>query len=99
MLFSIVTYDAPGSEAKRQELRDVHLTHFLAQKEKVALSGHCLNADGTSAGSLIVFHAESLAEAKAFIEADPFYPAGVWRDVTISVFNAKIVNPALLNQE
>ncbi|MEM7568949.1 MAG: YciI family protein [Pseudomonadota bacterium] len=95
MLFAIFTQDAPGSEDARKTHHDAHIAHFKAHKEQIALAGPLSEESGASAGSLVVFSADTLADAKAFIEADPFHPAGVWSDIRITALKASIHNADL----
>lgn len=96
MLFAIVTRDAPGSDAARKTHHEAHIAHFKAHKDLIALAGPLSDESGASAGSLVVVDMETHELARAFIEADPFFPAGVWNDIQITSLKASIVNDALL---
>ena len=86
-LFAIMAFDAPDTEALRAQLRDGHLAHFKTHAGQIAVAGPM----GKSApGSLIILEADSEAEARAFIEGDPFHAAGVWERIEISTFKAGI---------
>ena len=98
-LYAIITRDAPGSDGARAAHKDGHIAHFRAHKDKIALSGPLTTEAGQSGGSLVVFAADSVGEARAFIEADPYYPAGVWREVIVEAFKASIVDQGLLGQQ
>jgi len=41
------------------------------------------DAEEEFTGSLLVITASSIADARAFIEDDPYYKAGIWADVRI----------------
>jgi uncharacterized protein YciI len=47
------------------------------------MAGPFLDADGQMTGSLIVLMVNSLAEAQAWAEADPYAKAGLFQSVTI----------------
>ncbi len=84
-LFAIVAYDRPKSEAERAAHREGHLSHFQAHKEQLVLAGPL---SGALSGSLVIIQASSEDDARAFIEADPFFPAGVWERIEVFAFKA-----------
>lgn len=85
MLFAIIAYDNPGSDEARIEHRDGHIAHFKSHADKIAVAGPM---SGSASGSLVIFRAETEAEARSFIEADPFFPAGVWSRIEVMQFKA-----------
>ena len=87
-LFAIIALDAPGSDDARTAHRDGHLAHFKAHAGDIAVAGPIFDDDGASKGSLVILKAGSAAAARAWIEADPFYPAGVWQSIDVSAFKA-----------
>lgn len=84
-LFAIIAYDRPGSDELRVEHRDGHIAHFRAHAGKIAVAGPM---SGGISGSLVIFRAESESEARAFIQGDPFWAAGVWDRIEIAIFKA-----------
>lgn len=84
-LFAIIAYDRPGGEDARAEHRDGHLAHFKAHAERLAVAGPM---SGSASGSLVIYRATDEAEARAFIEADPFHGAGVWDRIEVMQFKA-----------
>lgn len=93
MLYAIIVRDRDDTELARQQHRDGHLAHFSKHKDQIALAGPLSADDGRSVGSLVIFEAESEAEAGAFIRADPFYGAGVWADPVIARIRGSIFAP------
>ncbi len=93
MLYAIMVQDEEGTEGAREEHRDAHLAHFRSHKSRIALSGPLSNDNGHGVGSLVIFEAESAAEADAFIRADPFYGAGVWQEPVVARFKGSIFVP------
>lgn len=84
-LFAIMAFDAPDTDDLRVQHRDGHLAHFKAHADRIAVAGPM----GAGApGSLVIFECDNEAEARAFIEGDPFYGAGVWERITIASFKA-----------
>jgi len=96
MLFSIVCVDKPNSVQLRMDTRPAHVEHLKAHADRLLLAGPNLAEDGeTPIGSLLVFQADSEADAKAFADADPYTQAGLFESVTIKGFRKVMVNPEL----
>ena len=93
MLYAIIALDAPDSLPARRQTRLAHLEclRVLQAEGRVILAGPMplVDAPDTSggvAGSLIVAEFPSLAEARAWAEADPFVAAGVYAQVQVRPF-------------
>lgn len=84
MLFAIIGRDGPEGREKRKLYRDEHIDRLekLAGKGKVILAGPF----GDQSGSLIVFEADSLQEAKAFASGDPYVTKGVFESYEVRSF-------------
>lgn len=96
MLFSIVCVDKPDSVQLRMDTRPAHVEHLKAHAERLLLAGPNLAADGqTPIGSILVYQADSEAEARAFAEADPYAEAGLFESVTVKGFRKVLVKPEL----
>lgn len=78
MLFAMIAKDAPGALQKRLDTRPVHLDHLNSLGSKLVFAGALLDEEEQPEGSLVVFEAESLAEARKMADADPFVVAGVF---------------------
>jgi uncharacterized protein YciI len=83
MLFAMTAKDAPGTGQIRIDTRPVHLDYLNALGKKLVFAGALLDADDKPEGSLVVFEAETLEEARKMAEADPFVAAGVFGSVEI----------------
>ena len=83
--FAMVCLDAPGMLPTRAETRPAHL-EYLKRSERVHAAGPLLRVgaeeDGP-VGSLVVFSAASLEEARAFAEGDPYAAAGIFESTRI----------------
>ncbi len=94
MLYMIVGEDRPDSLAARQAARPDHLARLQALRDagRLVLAGPNPAIDSPEpgpagfSGSLIVAEFESLAEAQAWADADPYLAAGVYRQVTVKPF-------------
>ena len=84
VLFVIIGTDGPRGQALRPGLRAAHLARLeaLERDGRLVLAGPF--ADGS--GSLIVIAADSLDDARAFAEADPYVTGGVFHAIDIRPF-------------
>jgi uncharacterized protein len=87
-LFTIIAEDATNSVILRARHLDAHLAHVEAHLERYAVAGPLHDANGLITGSLLIVKAESIADARAFLEIDPYFVANVWRSIDIRAFNA-----------
>ncbi|TDV54679.1 hypothetical protein EC919_104418 [Pseudomonas graminis] len=94
MLYAIVATDVANSLEKRLAARPAHLERLNAMKAegRIVLAGPMPAVDsidpGTAGftGSLIVAEFESLKDAQAWADADPYVAAGVYADVIVKPF-------------
>lgn len=87
-LYAIITRDNPSAIAIRKEKLAEHLAHVETCLDRIAIAGPLRDEAGAFVGSLLVVKAASEAEARAFIEQDPYYHAGIWSSIEISAFAA-----------
>jgi len=95
MWYSIVGEDHPDSLAARKSARADHLArlNLLKEQGRLLLAGPnpaIDNSDPGAAGftgSIIVAEFNSLEEARAWADADPYLAAGVYRQVAVKPFN------------
>jgi uncharacterized protein YciI len=100
MFYAIVGQDVPDSLARRLAARPAHLErlHALQQAGRLVLAGPFPAIDSADpgaagfSGSLIVAEFDSLDEAQAWADADPYVAAGVYAGVSVKPF--KKVLPA-----
>jgi uncharacterized protein len=86
MLYALIGDDAPDSLPKRLAARPAHLERIqqLQSEGRLVLAGPMPAIDSPDpgpagfSGSLIVAEFASLAEAQAWLEADPYVVAGVF---------------------
>ena len=85
MPFIIETFDKPGHQAVRQAHRPAHLEFLDTHKHLLLACGAKLNDDGSDqGGGLYVVDLDTREAAQAFIEADPFFTAGLFDKLTIT---------------
>jgi len=88
MPFTIIGRDAPGSEGPRREFLAAHLAHVERVIDRILVAGPLREpASGATTGSLLVVDVPDAAAARAFIEQDPYFAAGVWSEITIESFS------------
>lgn len=84
MPYMIETFDKPGTLDLRTKVREEHLAFLKDNAALLLACGAKLDDDGDAAGGgLYVVDLETRAEATAFIEADPFFKAGLFEQVVI----------------
>ncbi|UZJ59308.1 YciI family protein [Pseudomonas sp. KU26590] len=94
MLYAIVATDVANSLEKRLAARPAHLERLNAMKAegRIVLAGPMPAVDSIDpgaagfTGSLIVAEFESLKDAQAWAEADPYVAAGVYAGVIVKPF-------------
>ncbi|MBO9588652.1 MAG: YciI family protein [Devosia sp.] len=95
MLYAMIAKDAPGALQTRLDTRPVHLEHLKSLGKKLVFAGALLNAEEQPEGSIVIFEAETLAEAEAMAAADPFVPAGVFASYEVKRWRIAINNTSL----
>jgi uncharacterized protein YciI len=86
MLYALIGEDAPGSLERRLAARPAHLERIqrLQAEGRLVLAGPMPAIDSPDpgpagfSGSLIVAEFPSLAEAQAWLDADPYVASGVF---------------------
>jgi uncharacterized protein YciI len=87
MAYVIVGRDAAGSAGPRQEHLARHLEFVERSIDRILVAGPLRDrASGANVGSLYVLDVDSEADARALLESDPYYAAGVWASVTVEPF-------------
>ncbi|ANI29174.1 hypothetical protein PL78_04885 [Yersinia entomophaga] len=94
MLYLIFSTDVPDSLAQRLSVRPAHLARLQTLRDQgrlltagphPAIDSHDPGAAGFS-GSTVIAEFESLAEAQAWAEQDPYVAAGVYQSVIVKPF-------------
>lgn len=94
MLYMIVGHDVPDSLERRMAVRPEHLSRLEALRDagRLLLAGPLPAVDSPDpgsagfTGSLIVAEFPSLAEARAWADADPYATTGVFSEVLVRPF-------------
>ena len=87
MFFLLIGMDGTDAEApaRRQAVRAAHLAlaQQLRYEGKIIMAAARLHEDGSMAGSVILYSADSSAQLDEWLEAEPYITGDVWRDITI----------------
>ena len=94
MLYAILAYDVADSLPLRKTARPAHLERLekLVAEGRVIVAGPLPAVDAEDpgpagfAGSLTVAEFESLEDAQAWAEADPYAAAGVYESIVVKPF-------------
>jgi uncharacterized protein YciI len=94
MLYAIIGEDRAGSLESRLAARPAHLERLqaLQAEGRLILAGPCPAIDSPDpgpagfSGSIIIAEFPSLADARAWADADPYVAAGVYAGVSVKPF-------------
>lgn len=87
MPYVIVGRDAVDSATPRREYIAEHLEFVERSIDRILVAGPLRDpATGANVGSLYVLDVDTEAEARALLESDPYYRAGVWATVSVESF-------------
>ncbi len=88
-LFAFVCADKPGHLNVRMDTRPEHVEHLNALNEKgiLKMAGPFLDGDGKPNGSLVIVETDTIEEARAIADADPYTKAGLFQSVEVKPFN------------
>ncbi|MGP9830974.1 YciI family protein [Marinobacter sp. NSM] len=99
MYYAIISEDVPNSLALRMTTRPAHVARLEALKAegRLLVAGPHPAIDSPDpgeagfSGSLVIAEFESLEQAQAWADADPYIEAGVYQSVTVKPY--KVVLP------
>ena len=84
MPYVIFCTDQTERDDLRPRHRPAHLDYIREHLDKVILAGPTMNDAGDKPnGSMLVMDFETLDDAKAFAENDPYFQGGVFENVVI----------------
>ncbi|MCF2949945.1 YciI family protein [Paraglaciecola aquimarina] len=94
MWYVIYSEDVENSLPMRKQARPAHLERLqtLADQGRVLAAGPCPAIDNEDpgeagfTGSLVILDFDSLEQAKAWADADPYVTAGVYKSVTVKPY-------------
>jgi uncharacterized protein YciI len=84
---TVICHDRHDSQAARSAASAAHLHWVQSMLEHIALAGPLYSHDGRRmVGSLYVFRTTSEAQARAWLESDPYFAAGFWAAIEVRPF-------------
>jgi len=94
MFYAIISEDVKNNLGKRQSARPAHLKRLnqMLEQNRVLIAGPLPAIDSEEpgdagfTGSLIVAEFDSLEQAKAWANDDPYVEAGVYKKVVVKPF-------------
>ena len=87
-LFAIIAKDKPGHLEMRLATRDRHVAHLNSLGERLKVAGPRLGEDEKPDGSLVIIEVNSIDDARAFADADPYAQEGLFETVVVTRWNA-----------
>jgi len=93
--FVVHCLDHHGAVERRLAHYEAHKAYLATAPVETVISGPLLGPDQREMiGSLFVVEAETIEDVEAFNRADPFFAAGVWREIRIHPFSMRVDNRA-----
>ncbi|MFV0359570.1 YciI family protein [Tropicimonas sp.] len=86
MLVALIAKDKPGALQIRLDNRAAHLEH-IESSGLVLQAGPFLDGEGTMCGSLVILNVETMDQARAWADGDPYARAGLFEDVELRPWN------------
>lgn len=94
MWYAIEGYDGQDALARRGQSRPAHLARLVALRDagRLLVAGPCPAIDAEDpgpagfSGSIVIAEFDSLADARAWADADPYVDAGVYARVDVRPF-------------
>jgi uncharacterized protein len=78
MKFVVIAWDGPDGAAIRDVTRAAHFSYIEKIVGRVWLGGPMKDDAGRFTGSLLIYEAETRADAEALLHDDPYFKAGLW---------------------
>lgn len=82
MRVALICIDKPGHLQTRIDNRPAHLEHINASGV-VEMAGPFLDETGAMTGSLVILSVDTMDQARAWAESDPYARAGLFQSVSI----------------
>jgi len=89
MRIALMAHDKPGALQTRLDNRTAHLA-YIQDTGVVEQAGPLLDGEGAMIGSLIILEVADMAAAENWAANDPYAGAGLFSNVTLTVWNRVI---------
>jgi uncharacterized protein len=89
-MFVAICHDHEDGRAVRNRIEalEAHLAYIESILGHIAVAGPIRGKDGVIIGSMLIYKTSNEAEARAWLEADPYFSANIWRQTSVSSFQA-----------
>ena|SRR5271166_1655242 len=88
MIYVFHLLDREGMRELRHQVRPAHRQYLAMVADRIAFAGPLLEEDGvTMCGSLLAIDFPSLADAQAWLKAEPFTNAGIYGTTSVHAFS------------
>lgn len=74
----------PGGADERLAIRRAHIEHMLEWLPRTVFGSAILGADGKPAGMVVALAVDTEADARRFIEAEPYCRAGIFEKISVN---------------
>ncbi len=81
--FTFLCLDGADGTARRSAAIDAHLRFIESVWQRILVAGPLYDPGSKLVGSLYVVAAPDATSARALLEADPFFTAGVWEEIRL----------------
>lgn len=88
--FIAIGRDLPGAEPARMAARPAHFAYIETIMDRIAVAGPLKDEAGRFVGSILIYETENLAAARALLEADPYFKAGIWDAPEVHAFTPAV---------
>lgn len=88
MFVALIAKDKPGALEVRKANRDAHVAYL--KETGVTQAGPFIDDNGEMCGSLIILNVETISEAQAWADNDPYAKAGLFISVDLQLWNRVI---------
>lgn len=89
MAWLVICRDVADSGALRRRHLERHLAYIESVMDRIAVAGPLARTvDGDFAGSFFVYLADDRADAESLLHNDPYFEAGLYREVEFHAFRA-----------
>lgn len=94
MLYILFMEDDPRKTRLRDELFEEHYAYLMANKDLLLLGGAQLQEDGTTrTGSVLILNVPERAIAEAFLAAEPYSKAGLFKTIRLTRMRRALWQP------
>ena len=89
MSWLVICRDVADSGALRRRHLERHLAYIESVMDRIAVAGPLARTvDGDFAGSFFVYLTDDRADAESLLHDDPYFEAGLYREVEFHAFRA-----------